>query len=213
MCGEKYSCTGKTPFGCRITPACAGKSGLAALDHALAGDHPRVCGEKVSAIHRESASLGSPPHVRGKAVRSLFLCLFCRGSPPRMRGKGEGQGNSHQERRITPAYAGKSSHSMLAFCIRRGSPPHVRGKDSCTGKTPLRCRITPACAGKSFLKSFSQSRSGDHPRVCGEKLRKTAVSVRELGSPPRMRGKVKSSSGKSAGSGITPACAGKRQGR
>ena len=49
----------------------------------------------------------------------------------------------------------------------------------------------------------------DHPRVCGEKLRKTAVSVRELGSPPRMRGKVGARGIFRFGPGITPAYAGK----
>ena len=43
----------------------------------------------------------------------------------------------------------------------------------------------------------------------GEKLRFRAVPTRELGSPPRGRGKVDSLSRQLTGSGITPAWAGK----
>ena len=69
--------------------------------------------------------------------------------------------------------------------------------------------ITPAYAGKSFLRSFSQSRSGDHPRVCGEKLIKGLVHPIWMGSPPRMRGKAPAPRSSFRGSRITPACAGK----
>ena len=51
-----------------------------------------------------------------------------------------------------------------------GSPPHVRGK----GKTQLKVAqfpgITPACAGKSNSDALRVSGSGDHPRMCGEKM-------------------------------------------
>ena len=69
--------------------------------------------------------------------------------------------------------------------------------------------ITPAYAGKSFLRSFSQSRSGDHPRVCGEKLIKGLVHPIWMGSPPRMRGKGIEQSNCRVGMRITPAYAGK----
>lgn len=132
----------------RITPACAGKSIIEATSRALNEDHPRVCGEKNSA----------------SVIRNCK-----QGSPPRMRGKGEGQGNSHQERRITPAYAGKS-------------------------------RIRRACT----------DRHRDHPRMCGEKCEAYARIHGMVGSPPRMRGKVKYEDLMYEPKGITPAYAGKR---
>ena len=52
--------------------------------------------------------------------------------------------------------------------------------------------------------------SGDHPRVCGEKLRATVTGLRNQGSPPRVRGKDHPESALAPGAGITPACAGKR---
>ena len=64
------------------------------------------------------------------------------------------------------------------------------------GKGPpqlLRCRvkgITPAYAGKSIDESMTIPAEGDHPRVCGEKTGLPFVKVAQIGSPPRMRGKV-----------------------
>ena len=46
----KDSCTGKTPLGCRITPAYAGKSQFLPTAFHRVRDHPRVCGEKTKKI-------------------------------------------------------------------------------------------------------------------------------------------------------------------
>ena len=71
-------------------------------------------------------------------------------------------------------------------------------------------RITPAYAGKSRAGQATQVRVRDHPRVCGEKQGVPAVAGRNLGSPPRMRGKVLPLLHSPHPPGITPACAGKR---
>ena len=49
-----------------ITPAYAGKRVAAQIFRNLNRDHPRVCGEKKSAINCGSFTLGSPPRMRGK---------------------------------------------------------------------------------------------------------------------------------------------------
>ena len=49
-----------------ITPACAGKSGIASPPVPQPRDHPRVCGEKRHAVAPPGAVPGSPPRVRGK---------------------------------------------------------------------------------------------------------------------------------------------------
>ena len=76
----------------RITPACAGKRAFAVAAVVVARDHPRVCGEKLSAFMPVCKAMGSPPRMRGK-VPALP------GTPARPR--------------ITPAHAGKRS-SLLA---------------------------------------------------------------------------------------------------
>ena len=73
--------------GLGITPAYAGKSCRACPAASGAGDHPRVCGEKL--------------------FQSPLLRLLL-GSPPRMRGKELLAADDLQTLRITPACAGKS---------------------------------------------------------------------------------------------------------
>ena len=73
--------------------------------------------------------------------------------------------------------------------------------------------VTPACAGKSAGTGSRSGASWDHPRVCGEKADWTNSDVVEWGSPPRVRGKVSVRAAWRPYHGITPAYAGKRQGR
>ena len=83
----------------------------------------------------------------------------------------------------------------------KGSPPRYSG---------IWTGITPAYAGKSLFQPTVFLRARDHPRVCGEKLTPRRSGSLNLGSPPRMRGKVIRCSICQRGSGITPAYAGKR---
>ena len=86
----------------------------------------------------------------------------------------------------------------------------MRGKDAVKRHSARGFGITPACAGKSTSALLFLSCSWDHPRMCGEKLAFSAVRVREMGSPPRMRGKVVYALRDCSQRGITPAYAGKR---
>ena len=49
--------------------------------------------------------------------------------------------------------------------------------------------VSPAYAGKSIPSDEFGNEDEDHPRVCGEKSALSALVVKLLGSPPRMRGK------------------------
>ena len=151
-----------------ITPAYAGKRCVGLHGRITQGDHPRVCGEKRSEAHT------LPP---------------CGGSPPRMRGKESWQPPQSRFAGITPAYAGKRSacsppspHSRdhPRVCGEKfrayakiwnewGSPPRMRGKATQIFRN-LHCfGITPAYAGKSPASGPGCGKTGDHPRVCGEK--------------------------------------------
>ena len=70
-------------------------------------------------------------------------------------------------------------------------------------------RITPAYAGKSFSRILAILRFEDHPRLCGEKIRRCFDNKFPKGSPPPMRGKDRLGLGICSGHGITPAYAGK----
>ena len=186
-----------------------GKAAPADLRSDVDGDHPRTCGEKAMYEYGNNTAEGSPPHMRGKdapwRAHSPFL-------------------------RITPAHAGKRcQHRGFApvpldhprtcgekivcrgclSCVE-GSPPRMRGKVWSLMFHDFAIRITPAYAGKRRPQNADQRQSGDHPRVCGEKLCIRFLLCTQMGSPPRMRGKAAGASARVAEKGITPAYAGKR---
>ena len=193
----------------RITPAYARKRAAASFHPGTIQDHPRVCGEKARTQRPTTLAQGSPPRMRGKVT--------CTGSHANALG-------------ITPAYAGKSwVYSCFVFggwdhprvCGEKrlrilplrsavGSPPRMRGKGSRLNRVRLACRITPAYAGKSTVQGRNAYHGQNHPRVCGEKCCLQGPYLRRLGSPPRVRGKVRLRLTYYTPSGITPACAGKR---
>ena len=70
--------------------------------------------------------------------------------------------------------------------------------------------ITPAWAGKSQTLHFNSHRTGDHPRVGGEKYAGRRHRGDLKGSPPRGRGKGQLHPWAAFHAGITPAWAGKR---
>ena len=63
--------------------------------------------------------------------------------------------------------------------------------------------------GKGIQNSSRCVRTGDHPRVCGEKSMALGFCPSLRGSPPRVRGKVVVTLYTTGEKGITPACAGK----
>ena len=131
---------------------------------------------------------------------------------------------------ITPAYAGKSctwrhhrsgSGDHPRLCgekygffsrkrLHRGSPPPMRGKVIKLGQCFTKGRITPAYAGKRLSFPFLRMFSRDHPRLCGEKQASASSARNRSGSPPPMRGKVRSCHEDGKSPRITPAYAGKR---
>ena len=133
MCGEKYGISTNAKKQKRITPACAGKSGIRAYELFFSKDHPRMCGEKGVGIFYKLVNDGSPPHVRGKVFAFIHVAVSFQ-DHPRMCGE-----------KLSP----KTSISPF-----RGSPPHVRGKGTVFSALSFFTRITPACAGKSLGKSL-----------------------------------------------------------
>ena len=108
-----------------------------------------------------------------------------------------------------PRTCGENSFVSDSLTLHSGSPPHLRGKlwgcpafARCPG-------ITPAPAGKTN-KSKSQTTNGkDHPRTCGENHSERFEWSCVSGSPPHLRGKLRSTPTNAGNSRITPAPAGK----
>ncbi len=113
-----------------------------------------------------------------------------------MRGKVKLTHTTATQPRITPACAGKSSRKASRsragedhprLCgekgnakgrgyPRPGSPPPVRGKDSKSHIHGVNAGITPACAGKRDRAPSRMHYRGDHPRLCGEKTKRSSKS-------------------------------------
>ena len=149
--------------------------------------------------------------------------------PPRVREKVCAKRVVVPPARITPACAGKSASaaylgrfqwdhprvcgekliSNTGSRIPMGSPPRVRGKVWRTVAAAGDPGITPACAGKRGRGRAARERRGDHPRVCGEKVKRDGGAAAPPGSPPRVRGKGADLDPARQAAGITPACAGK----
>ena len=85
----------------------------------------------------------------------------------------------------------------------------MRGKPFPVSLSVQSARITPAGAGKTKSLHITNSRKRDHPRRCGENIRRCNSWLVLLGSPPQVRGKLKEFIQSYAYSGITPAGAGK----
>ena len=211
---------------------CGEKSGFCQRSILHLGSPPRMRGKAI-VIQRVDRLGGITPACAGKSTMHLRFRVSGSGSPPRVRGKEPLRAITICCARITPACAGKRQHTCgpcgcqgdhprvcgekdPARCKAAsvwGSPPRVRGKDVIIQVLMGLSRITPACAGKRGRPRSGQGPQGDHPRVCGEKIRSRCGIGFSQGSPPRVRGKGGKVGPFPALSGITPACAGKRRGR
>ena len=153
---------------CRITPACAGKSGFKRRIGLGVQDHPRVCGEKLTATFMPTCISGSPPRVRGKGLVVKKVTPRA-GITPACAGKSCISINLLVAIEDHPRVCGEKRPPVLSHELHTGSPPRVRGKEG-EGKCRKNLsRITPACAGKRTHPRRSTAIGWDHPRVCGEK--------------------------------------------
>ena len=171
-----------------ITPAYAGKRSQRRAGIKRQRDHPRVCGEKTQSRPAFDNISGSPPRMRGKGdvVRRFEIAA---GITPAYAGKRAAPSGSSMASWDHPRVCGekRTTESLLSNC--GGSPPRMRGKAVYKDIKRAAAGITPAYAGKSHRYAAQQRAGRDHPRVCGEKLNGIQIAARELGSPPRMRGK------------------------
>ena len=172
----------------RITPAYAGKSASTACGCGSAGDHPRMCGEKLQVLDSIDLRSGSPPHVRGKVRRDAGDSGFV-GITPACAGKSLSCGDARSQDWDHPRMCGEKAGKGMHHSPNRGSPPHVRGKGQIHVALVVVRGITPACAGKSAVLVRHAPPVQDHPRMCGEKYADKYDALPTLGSPPHVRGK------------------------
>ena len=104
---------------------------------------------------------------------------------------------------------GKNLVNLLLVLKVLGSPPRVREKLDVMKDIAAQVRITPACAGKTDKVKFTIQCKKDHPRVCGKNEVRAVKFSYVVGSPPRVREKLRPDGQIFFIEGITPACAGK----
>ena len=172
-----------------ITPARAGKTRSTRATPRGRGDHPRACGENSKQGFSRPVEAGSPPRVRGKHRMILQRTYSLRITPARA-GKTTRRDLYNEAYEDHPRACGENRRHHLLFFQLQGSPPRVRGKPREDGTNGHIRRITPARAGKTIILIFRYSRHGDHPRACGENNTLCNVYTQDLGSPPRVRGKL-----------------------
>ena len=176
----------------RITPACAGKRSVSSWAICPAWDHPRVCGEKAFFSGKFDETKGSPPRVRGKGNESA-VGLVVQRITPACAGKSCPPQAPTFTRQDHPRVCGEKLTARPRPRLIKGSPPRVRGKACRCPPLDTNQRITPACAGKRSGWPAVLSEPRDHPRVCGEKMFGKNSNIQDVGSSPRVRGKVPSS--------------------
>ena len=171
-----------------------------------------MCGEKCPLSTTCCRPRGSPPRVRGKAAQSLGG-TGKDGITPACAGKSRSMTDLSVASQDHPRVCGEKQLVAVSPKQKRGSPPRVRGKVPPVSHIVGQLGITPACAGKRRETTARTCAPRDHPRVCGEKLVLDAQHGLLEGSPPRVRGKGPCKDFYPPLRRITPACAGKRQGR
>ena len=162
----------KLVHGVGITPAYAGKRQTTHSRKAGYWDHPRVCGEKSLNSMATKYDLGSPPRMRGKVVW-LCLGLVVTGITPAYAGKSVTAQQDFIIDRDHPRVCGEKSRPKASSLSTKGSPPRMRGKGIYIDGVHAVPGITPAYAGKSSSRSSTRCSNRDHPRVCGEKFRRS----------------------------------------
>ena len=166
--------------------------------------------------------------MRGKET-TLVISDTPSGITPACAGKSGCRWCSRSRSKDHPRACGEKRSKFIRKQDVKGSPPRMRGKVGAQIHLGLLVGITPACAGKSgkrlhpqapekdhprvcgekSLESLRRSPPEDHPRVCGEKRHLSSISDFVIGSPPRVRGKVRVQAPVQEHRGITPDCAGK----
>ena len=188
-CGENCADVPVQTGAKRITPAGAGKTRLQQRAQCQRRDHPRRCGENSAWGCIEYAHPGSPPQVRGKLPSSIASSILYRITPA-----GAGKTILVQRKLFQlgdhPRRCGENAMLEAELDGNTGSPPQVRGKRNRAVQLFVVDRITPAGAGKTGSASAMPVISEDHPRRCGENMRRLEYDIMNEGSPPQMRGKL-----------------------
>ena len=161
--------TMRTALDIGITPADAGKTGIAVVGGVPEEDHPRGCGENWLSDLWGGIKNGSPPRMRGKPLTQTPCTARARITPADA-GKTTTRKAKHRTGRDHPRGCGENVYVFPCVRNKPGSPPRMRGKPLLPQNGHGLSRITPADAGKTRYPRRRNRNRQDHPRGCGENL-------------------------------------------
>ena len=127
--------------------------------------------------------------MRGKLC-GLYIVLYRFRITPADAGKTDIQRAAGSIIRDHPRGCGENAYFRSDEDAERGSPPRMRGKLTIHVRYLQTVGITPADAGKTAKKRVRRRYTRDHPRGCGENCISRSIGTVQVGSPPRMRGKL-----------------------
>ena len=157
---------------------------------------------------RTSANRTAHPRVCGDGPWQPSDGRRLRGSPPRVRGRPRPIPALTANGGLTPACAGTAG-GVEDTAKGAGAHPRVCGDGAQDRHLPQRLDgLTPACAGTASRIWSRTWPPRAHPRVCGDGVARYASGERQVGSPPRVRGRRLDLDALHAHQGLTPACAG-----
>ena len=113
---------------------------------------------------------------------------------------------------VHPHVCGENMMGDVLVGVRLGTPPRVWGKLSTLPKFSIMPRYTPTCVGKTIAARIVKHYVEVHPHVCGENVLRQAKKVCNIGTPPRVWGKLLRIVRLPLSLRYTPTCVGKTAG-
>ena len=173
------------------------------------GSSPRMWGKRRARLHREGAARFIPTHV-GKALRILRMIVAAVGSSPHLWGKLAGGALHPLPRRFIPRPVGKvrtasgatsaspvhphacgeSAISGIVGGFAVGSSPRLWGKPDRHRFAAWSRRFIPTPVGKAKWPGPGGHALPVHPHACGESGGIDEGAGLDLGSSPRLWGKL-----------------------
>ena len=193
------------PFG--IIPAYAGNTMTVRRFIECARDHPRICGEHYGDSDFVAELEGSSPHMRG-TPSNMPSHHHAVGIIPAYAGNTIQRPAGRMVERDHPRICGEHSPSVSRWLESLGSSPHMRGTPPDMLVDAYLIGIIPAYAGNTACAHLRYCPRRDHPRICGEHIKRKSFPVILRGSSPHMRGTLKEFVERVDGLGIIPAYAG-----
>ena len=131
-----------------IIPACAGNTSCTRCTRTRIRDHPRMCGEHMTAWESGGVTQGSSPHVRG-THEPLSAHLWPLGIIPACAGNTPFGLRPQSRLGDHPRMCGEHNGKISWIYKDSGSSPHVRGTLPARNALRTTVGIIPACAGNT----------------------------------------------------------------